>query len=323
MEHQLPVIPGRAEVPVTGTKAGRRLPSWLRKRWPAHGDLPATTRIVGRSKVATVCQEAHCPNRMECWSRRTATFMILGDRCTRRCHFCAVQTARPEPPDPGEPERLAIAAAELGIRHVVITSVARDDLPDEGAEHFAECVRRVRAHLPEATVEVLPADLHAKRELIAVLCDAEPDIYNHNIETVERLTPAVRPQGKYRRSLEVLRTVKTLRPRLPTKSGLMVGLGETPEEIHRTLADLRDAGCDMVTIGQYLAPSARHTPVARFIPPAEFDDLAQLARELGFASAACGPFVRSSYNAAEVFKKMTRSSSLKPHEPSLHARGSE
>jgi len=267
------------------------------------GDLPGTTRIVGRSKVATVCQQARCPNRVECWSKRTATFMILGDRCTRRCRFCAVTTARPEPPDADEPQRLAGAAAELGIRHVVITAVARDDLPDEGAGHFAACVREVRALLPGSTIEVLPADLHAKPELIATLCQAEPDIYNHNIETVERLTPAVRSQGKYRRSLDVLRIVKELRPDMPTKSGLMVGLGETREEIHRTLADLREAQCDIVTVGQYLQPSAEHAPVARFLPPDEFDEIAGWARRMGFAAVASAPFVRSSYHAAEVFER--------------------
>ena len=285
---------------------------WLKKRWPVGGDLPATARIVGRSKVATVCEEARCPNRVECWSRRTATFMILGDRCTRRCRFCAVRTARPEPPDPDEPRRLALAAAELGVRHVVITAVARDDLADEGAGHFGACVREVRALLPDATIEVLPADLHARGELIAAICEAGPDIYNHNIETVERLTPVIRPQGKYRRSLDVLGMVKELRPDLPTKSGLMVGLGETREDIRRTLADLREVQCDILTVGQYLQPSPDHVPVARYVPPEEFDEIAERARDLGFAAVASAPFVRSSYKAAEVFEKSLRQSGRKP-----------
>lgn len=262
-----------------------------------------TRKVVGTSHVATVCEEAHCPNLTECWSHRTATFMILGERCTRRCGFCAVHTARPEPPAADEPQRLADAVSELQLKHVVITAVARDDLPDEGAGHFAACVRAVRRRLPEATIEVLPADFHARRECIATLCDANPDVYNHNIETVERLTPIVRPQARYHRSLEVLRLVKAMRPDLPTKSGLMIGLGETLEEIHRTLAELRGIGCDVVTIGQYLAPSSAHAPVVRYYPPEEFEQLSNVARDLGFAGVASGPFVRSSYNAGDVYER--------------------
>jgi len=265
--------------------------------------MAATRRVVAASGVATVCQEARCPNLTECWSHKTATFMILGDRCTRRCRFCAVQTARPEPPATDEPKRLADAVARLGLRHVVITAVARDDLPDEGAGQFAACVRAVREEAPAASVEVLPADLHARRELIAMICEAGPDVYNHNVETVERLTPAVRPQAKYRRSLEVLRLVKEAYPKITTKSGLMVGLGETHEELRQTLVDLRSVGCEVVTIGQYLQPTPQHAPVARFYEPAEFEALADLGRQLGFIGVASGPFVRSSYNAAEVFDR--------------------
>ena len=307
MTKELPILaaPVEAETDAGPDKPRRRLPPWLKKRWPVNGSLPDTTRIVGTSRVATVCQEAHCPNRLECWSRRTATFMILGDRCTRRCHYCAVETARPEAPERDEPMRLAIAAAELGLRHVVITSVARDDLPDEGAGHFADCVRAVRAKLPGSTIEVLPADFHARRDLVALLCDSRPDVYNHNIETVERMTPVIRPQGRYRRSLQVLRIVKELHPDMPTKSGLMVGLGETRDEIRQTLADLRCAGCDILTVGQYLQPSRDHASVARFVPPEEFDEFAGWARDLGFRAAYSGPFVRSSYNAAEEFEQST------------------
>lgn len=265
-----------------------------------------TRRVVGASKVPTVCEEAHCPNLTECWSHKTATFMILGDRCTRRCRFCAVQTARPEPPADDEPERLAEAVAELGLRHVVITAVARDDLPDEGAGHFAACVRAVRRRTPDATIEVLPADFHARRECIATLCDADPDVYNHNVETVERMSPLVRPQARYERSLEVLRIAKDLRPDIPTKSGLMVGIGEAPDEVRRTMADLRRVGCDVLTIGQYLAPSASHIPVARFYTPEEFEQLADDARSLGFSGVASGPFVRSSYNAGHVYAQYRR-----------------
>jgi len=289
-----PITPPIAERP-------RRLPPWLRKSLPAGADLMATARVVEGSGVATVCQEARCPNLGECWSQRTATFMILGDRCTRRCRFCAVRTARPAPPSADEPHRLAEACAALGLRHVVITAVARDDLPDEGASHFAACVRAVRAVRPAATIEVLPADFHARRECIEVLCQARPDVYNHNIETVERLTPRIRPQGRYRRSLEVLRIVRALEPGIVTKSGMMLGLGETREEILATFADLRAVGCEILTIGQYLAPSAGHAPVVRYYPPEEFESLAAEARRLGFARVAAGPFVRSSYHAGEDF----------------------
>jgi lipoic acid synthetase len=283
---------------------GRRLPSWLKRPLPAGGGMAATRRVVDESGVATVCEEARCPNLTECWSHRTATFMILGEDCTRRCGFCAVNTARPRPPEPDEPQRLAEAVSRLGLRHVVITAVARDDLEDEGAGHFAACVREVRRRRPEATIEVLPADFHARHELVAMLCDACPDVYNHNIETVERLSPEVRPQAKYHRSLEVLRLVKEMHPDMPTKSGIMVGLGETHDELRRTLLDLRSVNCDVVTLGQYLQPTPQHEPIARFYEPREFDELADLARVLGFLGVASGPFVRSSYNAADVYDKV-------------------
>lgn len=284
----------------------RRLPAWLKRPLPS-GDFSHTVETVAGSGVATVCQEARCPNLSECWSKRHATFMILGDKCTRRCHYCAVETARPDPPAADEPARLAEAVARLGLRHVVITAVARDDLKDEGAGHFAACVRAIREQSPSTTVEVLPADFHARRECIETLCAAGPELYNHNIEMVERLTPTFRPQGKYRRSLEVLRAVKAIAPQLITKSGLMVGLGETVEELHRTLGDLRAAECDVLTIGQYLQPTLdRHAPVERYYHPEEFDELGAYARALGFLSVASGPFVRSSYNAAEVFEESRR-----------------
>jgi lipoic acid synthetase len=250
-----------------------------------------------------VCEHARCPNLTECWSRRTATFMVLGDRCTRRCRFCAVSTGRPTPPELDEPDRLAGAVAELGLKHVVITAVARDDLPDQGAGHFAACVRAVRARMPHATIEVLPADLGGRRECIATICQAGPDVFNHNLETVARLTPLVRPQADYRRSLDVLRMAKELGLNRPTKSGLMVGLGETRDEIRHTLADLRAVECDVVTLGQYLQPTADHAPVARFYTPEEFEQLAAEAEAMGFAGVAAGPFVRSSYHAAEVYER--------------------
>jgi len=281
---------------------------------PGGGTFAHTKQVVAESGVATVCTEARCPNLTECWAKRHATFMILGDRCTRRCHFCAVETGKPDPPPADEPERLARAIAELGLRHVVITAVARDDLADEGARHFARCVEAVHARCPTTTVEVLPADFHARRECVQTLCDARPELYNHNIETVERLTPLVRPQAKYRRSLDVLRIVKQIGPQCVTKSGIMVGLGETLDELRRTLADLRAVGCDVLTIGQYLQPSAdRHLPVQRYYPPEEFDALSEAARSLGFVSVAAGPFVRSSYNAAEVFDETRRRMSAGNH----------
>jgi lipoic acid synthetase len=281
---------------------GRRLPPWLKRPLPTGDVLLQTRRIVEESGVATVCEEAMCPNLGECWSHRHATFMILGDRCTRRCRFCAVTTARPDRPSPDEPRRLAAAVGRLGLRHVVITSVARDDLPDEGAGHFARCVCEIRAESPQCAVEVLPADFHARTDCLETLCDAGPDIYNHNQETVERLSPRIRPQANYRRSLAVLETVRRLRPDLWTKSGLMVGLGETRAELRRTMRDLRGVGVSILTVGQYLRPSARHAAVERYWPPSEFDEIAAEARDMGFTSVASGPFVRSSYNAAEVYQ---------------------
>lgn len=284
---------------------GRRLPSWLKRPLPS-GDFSRTRRIVADSGVATVCEEAKCPNLSECWSHRHATFMILGDKCTRRCHFCAVDTARPEPPSADEPHRLAVAVQKLGLKHVVITAVARDDLPDEGAGHFADCITEIHRASPDCAVEVLPADFHARDALLAIVVDAKPDIYNHNQETVERLSPAIRPQARYRRSLEVLRKVKHRRPTLWTKSGLMVGLGETREELTQAMKDLRDVGVDILTVGQYLRPSPSHAPVARFVSPDEFSEIEKEALSLGFASVASGPFVRSSYNAAEVYEAINR-----------------
>ena len=291
---------------VPETRPKRRLPPWLKRPLPS-GEFAHTQSIVAQSGVATVCQEARCPNLSECWSKRHATFMILGDKCTRRCHYCAVTTARPDPPETDEPDRLARAVADLDLRHVVLTAVARDDLKDEGASHFAGCVTAIHREAPNTTVEVLPADFHARRDCIETLCDARPELYNHNIEMVERLTPALRPQGRYDRSLDVLRIVKEIAPSLITKSGLMVGLGETTDEVHQTLRDLRGVGCDVVTIGQYLRPSLDgHAPVDRYYTPQEFEELGAEARRMGFLSAASGPFVRSSYNAGEVFAESSR-----------------
>ena len=274
---------------------------------PAGAALAETRNLVSGLKLNTVCVEARCPNLTECWSRHTATFMILGDKCTRHCRFCAVTAGQPDPPDEGEPERLAEAAARLRLRHVVITSVSRDDLADEGAGQFARCIRAVREKLPEAAVEVLVPDFHARRECVETVADAAPHVFNHNVETVPSLHERIRPQAEYRRSLETLRLAKELRPRMKTKSGVMVGLGETRDELIEAFHDLLMAGCDLLTIGQYLKPSGPrddgHVPVEKFYTPAEFDELGVLARGLGFAGVASGPFVRSSYLAERLYRE--------------------
>lgn len=299
---------------ITSSPTGphRRLPSWLKRPLPS-GDFSNTTKIVAESGVSTVCQEARCPNITECWAKRHATFMILGDKCTRRCHYCAVTTAKPDPPADDEPYRLADAVERLRLRHVVLTAVARDDLEDEGADHYSQCVTAIHEQCPDTTIEVLPADFHARRSCIQMLCDAKPELYNHNIEMVERLTPKIRPHGDYRRSLDVLRIVKDIAPDMITKSGLMIGFDETMDELHRTLQDLREVDCDVVTIGQYIQPTRdHHVPVSKYYPPDEFDELGSYAKSLGFLSVASGPFVRSSYNAEDVFVESKRRFQNKP-----------
>lgn len=256
------------------------------------------------ASLHTVCESARCPNLGECWSKRTATFMILGDTCTRNCGFCAIKTGHPIAVDVDEPDRVAAIAAEMGLKHVVVTSVARDDLPDEGAGQFAATILALKREITEAIVEVLTPDFKGKRWCIRTVVEAKPDIFNHNIETVERLSPSVRPQAKYLRSLEVLQAAKNLNPSLYTKSGLMLGLGETQDEVKRTLKDLRLAGVDAVTIGQYLRPTMRHLPVVEYIRPEEFERYKRLGEELGFLFVASAPFVRSSYNAAAFSEKL-------------------
>jgi lipoyl synthase len=260
--------------------------------------------LLREQSLNTVCEEARCPNLGECFSRGTATFMLLGDRCTRRCGYCSVTTARPEPPDADEPDRVAEAAARLRLRHVVLTAVARDDLADGGAAHFAAAVRAVRRRLPGARVEVLVPDFQGQAAALSSVLAAAPDVFNHNIETVPRLFPRVRPQGSYRRSLDMLITAKGLRPEQATKSGLMVGLGEADEEIAAVLGDLRAAGVDIVTMGQYLRPTRGHVPVSRYVSPEGFRALERRARALGFPTVYSGVFVRSSFNAEEVFAQV-------------------
>jgi lipoyl synthase len=278
-----------------------RLPVWARKPSPLAPGARAMRVLLRDGALNTVCEEARCPNLGECFSRGTATFMLLGDRCTRRCSYCSIGTAKPLPPDAGEPERVADAAARLGLRYVVLTSVNRDDLEDGGASHFAAAIAAVKRELPQAGVEVLTPDFKGDRRALAAVLEAQPTVFNHNIETVKRLFPRVRPQGSYLLSLDVLAAARELAAGVPTKSGLMVGLGETDAEVREVLRDLRASGVDILTIGQYLRPTRQHAPVARYLPPEAFDALAAEARELGFGTVYSGVFVRSSYNAHEVF----------------------
>jgi lipoyl synthase len=278
-----------------------RLPAFARKGSPLAPEARALRVLLREQALNTVCEEARCPNLGDCFSRGTATFMLLGDRCTRRCDYCSVATARPDAPDPAEPERVAEAAARLRLRYVVLTAVARDDLADGGGAHFAATVHAVRRRLPAARVEVLTPDFKGGGAALDAVLAARPDVFNHNVETVPRVFPRVRPQGSYERSLAVLSGVKSRRPALATKSGLMVGLGESDDEIVGVLRDLRAAGVDIVTMGQYLRPTRRHAPVHRYVTPDGFRALERAARGLGFPTVYSGVFVRSSFNAEEVF----------------------
>jgi lipoic acid synthetase len=279
--------------------SGRRLPDWLKKPLPAGNGNFFTQGLLDELRLETVCENARCPNRPECYSRRTATFMILGNVCTRPCGFCSVTKGTPDILEDDEPDRVAEAAFRLGLKHVVITSVTRDDLPDGGADHFRRCILAVRQRTG-AAVEVLTPDFLGDFTAVDLVLSAAPEVYNHNMETVPRLYKKVRGRASYQRSLDLLAHVKKARPETITKSGLMLGIGETTEELFEVLADLRSVACDTLTLGQYLAPTLKHVPVARFVPPAEFDHLAALARTLGFKKVVAGPFVRSSYHADEM-----------------------
>jgi lipoyl synthase len=277
-----------------------RLPAWLRLRLPDTAAFAQTRQLLDEMHLHTVCASAHCPNQWECWSKQTATFMIGGDRCTRACRFCAVTTAKPRPLDAGEPERVAQAAQRLGLRHVVITGVARDDLPDGGAGHFRRTVEAVRAANRSVVIEVLVPDFLDRDAAMEEVLASGPDIYNHNLETVRRLTPTVRSRATYDRSLSVLSKVKRkCGGAVHTKSGLMLGLGEREEEVRAALTDLRSAGCDLLTLGQYLQPSPMNLPVVEFVTPARFTRYSAEARQMGFLHVASGPMVRSSYHAEE------------------------
>jgi lipoyl synthase len=277
----------------------RRLPDWLKRDLPTGNENAYTHHLLRELRLETVCENARCPNRPECYSRRTATFMILGNVCTRPCGFCSVPRGTPLDLEDDEPTRVALAAERLGLRHVVITSVTRDDLADGGADHFQRTILAVRERTG-AAVEVLTPDFLGDKSAIDRVLDAAPEVYNHNMETVPRLYAKVRGRADYQRSLDLLAYVKQRRPAIVTKSGLMLGLGETTSELLDVLADLRAVACDTLTLGQYLAPTLKHIPVQRFVPPAEFDHLAELARSLGFVHVASGPLVRSSYHAADM-----------------------
>jgi lipoic acid synthetase len=286
--------------------AEKKKPAWLKKHLPRGGDYARVTRLLSGARLHTVCQEANCPNMFECFSKDTATFMILGDQCTRHCRFCNITARPPLPVDPDEPARVAKAALDLGLHYVVVTSVTRDDLQDGGAAHFAAVIRAIKKMGQDTgqtiRVEVLIPDFQGDVNALKTVMDAGPDVINHNIETVADLYVQARPEAVYHRSLDLLRNVKRLNPDMPAKSGIMVGLGETRAQLEKTLQDLADHGCDMLTIGQYLQPTRNHLPVEKFYPPEEFDDLAETARHMGFKKVASGPFVRSSYHAEELFQ---------------------
>jgi len=279
-------------------------PRWLKKRLPTGPEYEKVKELIGKDRLHTVCQEAKCPNMWECFSQQTATFLIMGSRCTRNCRFCSVAQGPVGPPDPAEPDRVAAAARQMGLSYVVITSVTRDDLADGGAAFFAETIAAVHRRIPSAKVEVLIPDFQGNAQALQTVLNAQPDVLNHNIETVPRLYAIVRPQAHYRRSLQLLSRVPKYAPGLPIKSGLMLGLGESFEEIRSTLKDLIDAGCRTLTLGQYLQPSKAHLPVTRYVSPAEFENWKDTALEMGFCEVASGPFVRSSYHAKELYQDM-------------------
>jgi lipoic acid synthetase len=293
-----------AEVHPLKNTAKPARPDWIRVKAPVSREYQATRDIIHSLKLNTVCEEAACPNIGECWSKKHATVMIMGDTCTRACAFCNVKTGVPGALNPHEPDNLAEAIAKLGLSHVVVTSVDRDDLPDGGAAHFAECIAKLRARAPNTTIEVLTPDFLRKEHAIPVVVKAKPDVYNHNIETVPRLYKTVRPGARYFNSLHLLKTVKELDPSIFTKSGLMVGLGESKDEVLQVMDDLRSAEVDFITIGQYLQPTPAHVALERYVTPDEFEYYARMARAKGFLMVSASPLTRSSYHAAEDFEMM-------------------
>ena len=284
----------------TELKSRPRLPEWLRIKLPTSDSFAQTRNLLGELKLHTVCESAQCPNHWECWEKGTATFMIAGDRCTRACGFCAVSTAKPLPLEADEPLRVAEATRRMKLKHVVITAVARDDIADGGAAHFRQTIEKVRALNPKTVIEVLVPDFQDSDEAIEMVLAANPNIFNHNLETVRRLTPEVRHRATYERSLSVLKKVKDRRGKtMFTKSGMMLGLGEREEEVMTAMRDLRAAGCDILTLGQYLQPNLQLLPVKEFVSPAKFAEYKVQAEQLGFIHVASGPMVRSSYHADE------------------------
>ncbi len=283
----------------------RPKPPWLKRRLPSGPVYGETTALLEGFGLHTVCQEAKCPNRFECFSKKTATFLIMGPKCTRNCRFCSVEAGPDGPPDPEEPVRVARAARDMGLRYVVVTSVTRDDLPDGGAQLFAETVREIRRRIDQVLVEVLIPDFKGDESSLFVVLNAQPDVLNHNIETVPRLYSLVRPEADYHRSLTLLKKARRHSSSIPVKSGIMLGVGEEPAEIQDTLQDMHDSGCRTVTIGQYLQPSRHHLPVHRFVTPAEFESWRKSALQIGFGQVFSGPFVRSSYNAGEMYRTIS------------------
>ncbi len=284
------------------TQQPQKKPRWLKKRLPTGPTFENVKNLIGKDHLHTVCQEARCPNIWECFSQQTATFLIMGSRCTRDCRFCSVVQGPTGPPDPHEPARVAAAARQMALKYIVITSVTRDDLSDGGASFFANTIGEVRRQIPGAVIEVLIPDFQGDADALETVLKAHPDVLNHNMETVPRLYPIVRPQARYGRSLQLLERAHNFNPHIPTKSGLMLGLGESSTEIRSTLKDLLKVGCGILTLGQYLQPSKKHLPVKRFIPPEVFEQWRQIANEMGFAEVASGPFVRSSYHAKELYQ---------------------
>lgn len=278
----------------------RRKPEWLKIKYRSSDEVMAVQSLMKDLSLHTVCQEANCPNLLECFGRKTATFMILGNYCTRNCRFCNVESNRPQPVDPQESQHVADAVSKLGLKHVVITSVTRDDLPDGGAAHFANVIEAVRSLNNKVVIEVLIPDLKGDIDALAKIISAKPQILNHNVETVPRLYQDVRPQAIYERSIQLLHNVKQINPQILTKSGIMVGLGETIEEVYQLFKDLRAVDCDLLTVGQYLAPSQSHHPVVEFVEPKVFDQYKEKALELGFKHVASAPLVRSSYHADQA-----------------------
>ena len=282
-------------------KARTAKPKWLKQKLPTGSGYEKTRRLLNSNGLCTVCQEARCPNQFECFGKGTATFMLMGENCTRNCRFCAVAHAGTDPLDPEEPVKIAHAIKAMGLKYAVLTSVTRDDLSDGGAEHFSRTIDAIRKLCPETLVEVLIPDLQGDKEALKFLCKHRPSVLNHNVETVASLYPKVRPQAFYKRSLELLQNVKTINPEIVTKSGLMLGLGESADELKRTMTDIRSTGCDLLTLGQYLQPTADNLEVHRYVPPEEFESIRETALELGFSGVAAGPHVRSSYQAEELY----------------------